>query len=225
MSVAFGSNAAGNWDIYMVRIEGGPAIRLTTNAATDAIPNWSREGDWIYFTSNRTGHHEIWKIRLNGSSEIQVTTTGGIFAVESRDGQYLYYKTNELESEIRKMPLKGGPSSKVLDSAKGRSFTVSERGIYFPAGSPGITTDLRFLDFASNSVRTVSPIGNWGSATLSPDERWVLYSREEFLNMNLMLVENFAEKGLSLPPALEVALCIRLFSSVFGFQTTTTLAV
>lgn len=191
MSVAFDSNAAGNWDIYMVRIEGGPAIRLTTNAATDAIPNWSREGDWIYFTSNRTGRHEIWKIRSNGSSEMQVTTTGGIFAVESPDGQYLYYKTNELESEIRKMPVKGGPSSKVLDSAKGRLFTVSERGIYFATGSPDMATDLRFLDFASKSVRTISAIGNWGSAILSPDERWALYSREEVLNMNLMLVENF----------------------------------
>src|SRR6185312_762447 len=55
MSVAFDSNVAGSWDIYVIRVEGGGPIRLTMNPATDAIPTWSRGGDWIYFTSNRTG--------------------------------------------------------------------------------------------------------------------------------------------------------------------------
>jgi hypothetical protein len=88
------------------------------------------------------------------------------------------------------MPMGGGPSSKLLTSVMGRLFTVTKRGIYFSGGSL-VKTDLRFLDFANNSVRVISPLGDWQSAILSPDEQWALYSRKEFLSMNLMLVENF----------------------------------
>ncbi len=189
MSVAFDSNVGGSWDIYVIRIDGGHPIRLTTNPATDAIPNWSHAGDWIYFSSNRTGRDEIWKIRPDGSSETRVTTTGGIAAVESPDGQYLYYKTKEGESEMWRMQIGGGAPSKLLDSVLGRLFTVTERGIYFSGGNP-LRTDLRFFDFASKSIRVVSALGDSQSAILSPDERWALYSRKEFLSMNLMLVEN-----------------------------------
>lgn len=190
MSVAFDSNIGGSWDIYVIRGEGGRPIRLTMNPATDAIPTWSRDGDWIYFTSNRTGRHEIWKIRPDGSSETQVTTTGGIVAVESPDGKYLYYKNKEGEGEMWRMPIGGGAPSKLLNSVMGRLFTVTERGIYFAGGSP-LRTDLRFFDLTTSSVRVISSLGDWQSANLYPDERWALYSRKEFLSMNLMLVENF----------------------------------
>ncbi|HEY7305460.1 MAG TPA: winged helix-turn-helix domain-containing protein [Bryobacteraceae bacterium] len=190
LDVAFDSNVAGSWDIYLIRIQGGPATRLTTNQATDAIPNWSQDGSWIYFTSNRTGRYEIWKIKPDGSSERQVTTTGGMIAVGSPDGKYLYYKNKEGEGEIWRMPMGNGAPSQLLNSVMGRLFTVTKRGIYFSGGSP-VRTDLRFLDFASNSVRVISPLGDWQSAVLSPDEQWALYSRKEFLTMNLLLVENF----------------------------------
>jgi Tol biopolymer transport system component len=190
LDVAFDSNVAGSWDIYLIRVQGGRPTRLTTSPATDAIPNWSQDGNWIYFTSNRTGRHEIWKIRRDGSSEKQVTTTGGMIAVESPDGKYLYYKNKEGEGEIWRMPAGGGVPSKILNSVMGRAFTVTKRGIYFCGGST-VRTDLRFLDFANNSVRVISPLGDWQSAILSPDEQWALYSRKEFLSMNLVLVENF----------------------------------
>jgi len=189
-SVAFDSNVAGSWDIYVIRVEGGRPFRLTTNPATDAMAAWSRDGGWIYFTSNRTGRHEIWKMRPDGSSETQVTTAGGVVAVESPDGKFLYYKNNEGEGEIWRMPIAGGAPSHVLNSVMRRLLTVTKRDIHLPGGSRA-TTDLRFLDFASNSVRVIAPLAGWQSVTLSPDEQWALYSRQEFLNMNLQLIENF----------------------------------
>ena len=190
LTVAFDSNVEGSWDIYLIGAEGGRPIRLTKNPATDAIPTWSNDGHWIYFTSNRTGRHEIWKIRPDGSSEMQVTTDGGMVALESADAEYLYYKRNEGQSEIWKMPLRGGSASKVLDSAIGREFTVTERGLYFTVGNFA-ERDLRFLDFTSHLVRVISPPGDWFGGTFSSDSQWLLYSRREFLSMNLMLVENF----------------------------------
>lgn len=189
-TIAFDSNVAANWDIYVIRSEGGRPLRLTTNQANDAIPNWSRDGRWIYFTSLRTGRHEIWKIHPDGTSETQVTTTGGWVAAESLDGKYLYYKNASSDvADLWKMPVGGGPQSKVLEGIRGRLFTVTEHGIYFPAGKP--TSELRFFDFASNSIRVIGPLGDWPYATVSSDERWALYPRNEFLGTNLMVVEDF----------------------------------
>jgi Tol biopolymer transport system component len=50
---------------------------LTDDAGTDAIPSFSRDGAWIYFSSTRTGRPEIWKIPAEGGQLIQVTTNGG----------------------------------------------------------------------------------------------------------------------------------------------------
>jgi dipeptidyl aminopeptidase/acylaminoacyl peptidase len=189
-TIAFDSNVAGNWDIYAIRSEGGRPIRLTTNQATDVIPRWSRDGRWIYFCSSRTGGPEIWKIHPDGTSETQVTTTGGWVSAESADGKYLYYKNADSEvAELWKMPVGGGPKSKVLEGVRGRLFTVTEHGIYFNPGHPRF--ELRFFDFASNSIRVIAPLGEGLDATVSSDERWAIHPRNSYLGTSLMVVENF----------------------------------
>ena len=188
-TIVFDNNVAGNWDIYVIRSEGGRPLRLTANLATDAVPKWSRDGRWIYFFSSRTGRREIWKIHSDGSSETQMTTTGGWLADESADGKNLYYKNTDPDvSGLWKMPVGGGPKSKVLEGVMGRSFTVTERGIYFHAGNPAV--ELRFFDFAGRSTRFIASVGE-ESSTVSNDEHWVLYSQNLSLGTNLIVVDNF----------------------------------
>ena len=189
-TIAFDSNVAGNWDIYLIRSAGGRPVRLTTNQATDVIPRWSRDGRRIYFSSSRTGRTEIWKVQPDGTSETQVTATGGGISAESADGKYLYYRNSDSDvADLWRMPVGGGPRSKVLEGVIGRTFTVTEHGIYFNAGHPAL--ELRFFDFANNSIRVVAPLGQGLGATVSSDERWALYTRNAFLGTNLMVVENF----------------------------------
>jgi len=194
-TIAFDTNTTGNWDIYVIRAQGGQPIRVTANPANEIIPSWSRDGRWIYFTSSRTGRNEIWKIRPDGGSETRVTTGGANAAVESIDGKYLYYKhgigtsSPTDDDELWKMPAGGGPAAKVLDSVRGRLFTVTEEGIYFAAGGPSL--ELRYLNFATSSIRNVAPLGNFAHADVSADERWALYPQSGPFSMNLMLVENF----------------------------------
>jgi hypothetical protein len=69
-----------------------------------------------------------------------------------------------------------------------------EDGIYFieqpeADGKPY----LRFLSFATGTVKTVATLPGQissGSA-VSPDRRWLLYSRDDGSGSDLMLVENF----------------------------------
>jgi Tol biopolymer transport system component len=186
-TIAFDSNVDGESNIYLIRSEGGSPVRMTKNQANGFIPSWSRDGQWIYFASSRAGRAEIWKIRVDGSSETQVTTGGGFTAAESTDGKDLYYR--EPGGELRKMPVGGGPATKVLDLVRGRLFTMTPKGIYFAAGTP--TPELRYLDFASGKVRGIAPLGDFAHADVSPDERWVFYPQPAAPSTNLMLVENF----------------------------------
>jgi Tol biopolymer transport system component/DNA-binding winged helix-turn-helix (wHTH) protein len=187
-TIAFDSNVEGGSNIYLIRSDGGRPVLMTKNQANGFIPSWSRDGQWIYFASSRTGRAEIWKIRTGGGSETQVTTSGGFTAVESIDGKDLYYVT-ESGGELRKMPVGGGPATKMLDLVRGRLFTVTQKGIYFAGGAPA--PELRYLDFARGKVRSIAPLGDFAHADVSPDERWVFYPQPAAPSVNLMLVENF----------------------------------
>ena len=87
----FDSHPGQNADIFKISADGGKPVRLTTETARDAVPNWSRDGKWIYFRSDRSGTWQIWKVLPDGGSAIPVTEHGGFECEESADGAYLYY--------------------------------------------------------------------------------------------------------------------------------------
>jgi len=77
--VVFFSNRSGNWDIYIINIDGTNLTQLTTDSNADYQPHWSPDGTKIVFKSNRSGHSNIWVMDSDGSNQIQLTTyTNGI---------------------------------------------------------------------------------------------------------------------------------------------------
>ncbi len=68
----------------------------------------SRDGQWIYFYSGRDkGTYQLWKAPFKGGSPVRVTSNGGIYAIESVDGRFLYYSKFG-EPGVWKRPLDGG---------------------------------------------------------------------------------------------------------------------
>jgi Tol biopolymer transport system component len=53
--IALDAMIAGNTDIYVVNLEGGPARRLTDSSALEIDPEWSRDGGWILYASSASG--------------------------------------------------------------------------------------------------------------------------------------------------------------------------
>ena len=82
---------------------------LTSGDHLNTTPTWSRDGRRIYFGSDRTGVFEIWQIDLEAEPRAagQVTFTGGYLAVESSDGNWLYYSKRR-PSGLFRMPTRGG---------------------------------------------------------------------------------------------------------------------
>ncbi len=109
-----------SYDIYVRPVEGGAERRLTTTPGLDDGPDYTADGEWIYFNSARAGVMRIWRMRPDGSEQEQVTFDeryGDWFPHPSPDGQWLVllsydravvgHPPNEHVC-LRLMPLRGG---------------------------------------------------------------------------------------------------------------------
>jgi Tol biopolymer transport system component len=193
--IAFDSPAEGQFDIYVVSANGGRPRRLTTDPANDGNPSWSHDGKWIYFDSMRTGQGQVWKIPANGGPEAQVTKKGGLAALESSDGKFLYYVKRLSATSVEKVPVEGGEETEVLESLSFfANMAVVRDGIYFIPTRSGTTGfSIQFFSFASGKIRTIATLEKTEGPGLavSPDGRWILYSQTDQVGSDLMLVENF----------------------------------
>ena len=76
LQIAFRSDIlhVGNWDIYLIDIDGQNLKRLTTNRQEDHYPAWSPDGSEIAFSSDRSGQSQIYVMNLIGRKKIRQLT-------------------------------------------------------------------------------------------------------------------------------------------------------
>ena len=56
---------------------GQPRLVPTFPGADNGAPNWSRDGQWIYFYSDHQGRpFQLWKTPLKGGAPVRVTRNG-----------------------------------------------------------------------------------------------------------------------------------------------------
>ena len=63
----------GEWDVYKTHVITDEEIRLTDAVGLDDGPEYSYDGQWIYFNSHRTGRMHIYRMRPDGSDQTQLT--------------------------------------------------------------------------------------------------------------------------------------------------------
>ena len=63
----------GNYDIYVIPVEGGEERQLTTAEGLDDGPEYSPCGEYIWFNSVRTGLMQVWRMKKDGSEQTQMT--------------------------------------------------------------------------------------------------------------------------------------------------------
>ena len=60
-------------DIWLVGVDGGDPLRLTSDPAADFNPRWAPDGAGLYFLSTRSGSSQVWRVTLDGETAIQIT--------------------------------------------------------------------------------------------------------------------------------------------------------
>jgi eukaryotic-like serine/threonine-protein kinase len=191
--IIFDSNVEGQFALYMIDAGGGSPRRMTNHAGDDAVASWSRDGSWIYFVSNRTNEWQVWKMRADGGNAFQVTKHGGYVSFESLDGKFVYFSKDLDATSLWRVPVEGGEETKIVESAIGRAFAVARKGIYFVAPNPDGSSAVQFYSVGTGKRSTIAlihrPVGF--GLSLTPDERYVLYTEADQSGSDLMLVENF----------------------------------
>lgn len=80
--IAFCGQQGGNYDIYVINLDGSGLTRITSNADVDRYPTWSPDGGSIAFSSTRDGDHiaDIFRIDLahggeeSGNTPVRLTS-------------------------------------------------------------------------------------------------------------------------------------------------------
>ncbi len=194
--IAFEFQSQHYYDVYVLEVpDGRPRRLLTFSEADNGAPNWSRDGNWIYFySSHEKGPMQLWKVPFQGGTPVRVTKNGGVYATESEDGRFLYYSKME-QSGIWKMPLNGGGEERVLDQPAGYewfNWTVAPGGIYFVTQTDAQKSKIEFFDFATRKRAVIDIVEKLGfGLALSPDSKSLLYSRTDSEDYEVMLVKNF----------------------------------
>ena len=121
--LAYCADRKGNYDIYIIPVEGGEERQLTTAEGLDDGPEYSPCGEYIWFNSVRTGLMQVWRMKKDGSEQTQMTfdeTRNSWFPHVSPDGKsdiFITYYKGDLEPgqhlpnknvELRIMPATGG---------------------------------------------------------------------------------------------------------------------
>ncbi len=76
----------GNMEIYRVEVSSGQVLRLTDNAAVDALPAVSPDDKSVAFFSNRDGGWKIWNVPINGGTATLLSQVGGDLGNWSEQG-------------------------------------------------------------------------------------------------------------------------------------------
>jgi Tol biopolymer transport system component len=75
--ITFMSRREGDWNVYVVNVDGSGLERLTDDEADDGLPTWSPDGNAIAFVSNRGGPWAIWAMTPDGFGKRQLFTMEG----------------------------------------------------------------------------------------------------------------------------------------------------
>lgn len=94
--IAFASNRAGNFNLYVMDADGGNVVQVTSGPQMERLPSWQPGGNEIAYATDQDGDFEIFVVRPNGNNPRQLTNNGCLDSdpAWSPNGNLIAYVTN-----------------------------------------------------------------------------------------------------------------------------------
>jgi Tol biopolymer transport system component/DNA-binding winged helix-turn-helix (wHTH) protein len=195
--ISFESITQDYYQLGVVEVpDGTPQILATFPGVNNGAPNWSRDGEWIYFySSHDPGAYQLWKMPSKGGPPVRVTTNGGVYAIESMDRRFLYY-AKFAEPGIWKKSLESGQDSRLpINIGWWSAWDVARGGIYFVNTDFPPNGRIEFFDFAQGHSTPIfafeKPFPLNGGLAMSPDGKSLLFGQSEIAESDIMVMKNF----------------------------------
>ncbi len=195
--ISFESIAQDYYQVGVVEVPDGTPHMLTTfPGVNNGAPNWSRDGESIYFySSHDPGAYQLWKMPFNGGSPVRVTTRGGVHGIESMDGRFLFYSKFR-ECGIWKKSLDNSEESRLpINVCHWYDWDVTRDGIYFENLDFPPNGRIEYFDFAhghSTPIQALDkPVSPYGGLAVSPDGKSLLFGQNELNESYIMVMKNF----------------------------------
>jgi len=185
--IAFGFSGETSGEIYVINAQGGKPRRLTAGHS----PCYSPDGKWLYFESGQADQPSIYKIPVEGGEKIRVTRNHSGTPKLSPDGRHIYYL--KAEGSLWRRPIDGGAEHEIQPAVHYNDYAIVKRGVYFIPGEANPDWSIDFLDFRTAKVSRLlrlPRLPQWGF-DVSPDGKELLYSQNDGLDADLLMVENF----------------------------------
>jgi Tol biopolymer transport system component len=140
------------WDVYSIPTSGGKEIRLTDADGLDDGPEFSYDGNWIYFNSHRTGRMQSYRMKPDGRGTEQLT-------FDELDNWFPHPSPNNKSAVII-------------------SYLEDQKGAH-PFGKD---VKLRLVDVETKEIKDLTPVFYGGQGTInvhswSPDGDWIAFVR------------------------------------------------
>lgn len=118
-TLAYVGRSQGPFQVFTILACGGEPVQLTKGGGHKDGPDYTPNGEWIWFNSDRGGSMDLWRMRTDGSDLEQMTRDDDVnwFPHPSPDGKHVLYLAYEKGTEghprdrnvtLKLMPCEGG---------------------------------------------------------------------------------------------------------------------
>jgi TolB protein len=180
--LAFASDRAGVWEIYLMDWDGANQRRITTHNALSILPSWSPDNERMVYTSFARGTSDLYIVNRRGGGRMRIHTglglnTSATFSpvgsdiafVGSVNGNPDIYLIKDDGTNLRRLT-----TSSSIESTP--EWSPNGRQISFTSGRSG-SPQIYLMDAEGTNVRRISFEGEWNDdATWSPDGEQIAYT-------------------------------------------------